>query len=699
MAKQPSEILERMKDAFESLKERLLPFFAKLLGQLKTINFSNIGVKLNSFLTGSQKHLDSDLEAGEAEYLSDGESDGPTQISVRSSTHSDPVPAVPQVLAEPGFQQAKLAPLGSPPDSSVSSDPDSVHENDQAVAPASEPTAFIDRSALNEAQPVSQINPDINPDINNEELRDNSSTAILTLPHKEIESTVMVDREQIYEDIELNTEEADAAQRPEYTEPSSQHEPQEQGDTGSRKIKMCTLFASIWSYDGVLVGMNPSALTHALKEFQADGASVAAMFQGTYEKNSAISYSIHWEVIGEAEDNQEAIVAQLGMAVRSALTLRQNLMQWNLGRSQKGLSPLVAVLGADFGEGFLCEIVQEEMQTIQNVYLGDPAQRARALSQLSMSLGTDLLISESLWSYVSKQFIGERLAQAQLTAQGVRTAVFKVQGYWNEQGQKIFVSGIESSMQDIPAIARQIDAPKIEVTSQDRTWTVNNGNQIIGPILPKDIAKLLYTQDLDFDCECWSADGNRVTIAKSGMFGVAEDPEARFWIFDGETIHGPLTEGFVRTGVSRKIFKKEASVCESNTLSGWKLIKVWLTPVQAAVNIAVSALLKETVNVHDLPTPPEYAVPPLDPPEPSIVLADVELAESQTVSKTDPNADPKADHKAEMNEFAFAGFADVAPPTFEFARDESPQEAPQEKKDIEDVESKTIDVDGVDDAA
>jgi hypothetical protein len=59
-------------------------------------------------------------------------------------------------------------------------------------------------------------------------------------------------------------------------------------------------------------------------------------------------------------------------------------------------------------------------------------------------------------------------------------------------------------------------------------------------------------------------------IEKSGMFGDGKELDAQYWVFDGETIHGPLTEEFLKAGTGKTAFPRDSFVCEKSTVHGWK---------------------------------------------------------------------------------------------------------------------------------
>jgi hypothetical protein len=235
-------------------------------------------------------------------------------------------------------------------------------------------------------------------------------------------------------------------------------------------------------------------------------------------------------------------------------------------RKAEGYAPFMIVMGADLGPAIVGPVGPESIH--EQTVVGEVIARSRALSQIAVSLRTDILVSEELWSKVSQKYIGERLAEAHLTAFENVTVCYRLHGYFGEHGQQVWVKGPKQTLD--PASCH-IDAPRVEKNAESKLWRVNNGSQILGPLTAKEVARALYALDLDFDCECWEeGQGDRVTIEQSRMFGTEVEPDARFWVFDGDTVHGPLTEGFLKTGMGRHVFPRDAYVCENSTVFGWK---------------------------------------------------------------------------------------------------------------------------------
>ena len=111
-----------------------------------------------------------------------------------------------------------------------------------------------------------------------------------------------------------------------------------------------------------------------------------------------------------------------------------------------------------------------------------------------------------------------------------------------------------------------------------RCWTVNNGSQIVGPFAAGEIAARLHAQEMDFDSECWfEGSGESSRIADAGIFSGSGDKDAALWVFDGSTVHGPLSPGFLMTALERGAIVAEHSfICTGSTINGWTPLDRWL---------------------------------------------------------------------------------------------------------------------------
>ncbi|MFL5814054.1 MAG: hypothetical protein ACJ763_10800 [Bdellovibrionia bacterium] len=391
-----------------------------------------------------------------------------------------------------------------------------------------------------------------------------------------------------------------------------------------RSYKVTSIHVAIWPYDRVLERLNPDHAFEALNEFHGIGVSWAERNQVIYERSSGASFYLHWTDESKAAD-----------ALRITLELRQEFMEWNDVRKAQGYLPFMVVMGADLGLA-LWAVIGPDGHRKESI-VGEVTARSRALSQISLAVGTNLLASDTLWSSVSGQFLGEKVASATLTAFKNLTTCYKIQGYYDEQGKEVWMRGSDHYMDPESCHA---DAPRIEKNEPTKLWHVNNGSQILGPLCAKDVGRALYSLDLDFDCECWEAGGaNRVSIERSGMFGGVADEHARFWVFDGDVLHGPLTEEFLKTGMGKKVFPRDSYVCEKSTINGWKPLmelRASIFAVEAAPASVVTPVFEAPVAV-EAPVLGEVPVAEVTSNEPVLVNMPVFTA-AEEVEEEEPTA-------------------------------------------------------------
>jgi class 3 adenylate cyclase len=293
-----------------------------------------------------------------------------------------------------------------------------------------------------------------------------------------------------------------------------------------------------------------------LNDFFEIASSIVKNSQAVMERASGGSFVVSWE------DPMQAI--------RCALGLRQEYFRQSESQKLEGLAPVSVVMGMDWGMGLVACVGPEGGRV--KTTLGDVLANARSLAHLAPTVETDLLASQSFWDQIAPGFVGEQAAEAHLTSSSGLTSCYRVKGYRDSEGKSVLMH-IPSQF---PPLAGS--EPKLQgLTPQPSRWMVNNGTQIVGPFSAKEVAARLYSMDLDFDCECWSEGaGVRKTIAQNGVFGQPGDADANLWIYDGETMHGPMSEGFLRTAMQHGAFQKDALICAATTVAGWRNISDYL---------------------------------------------------------------------------------------------------------------------------
>ena len=208
---------------------------------------------------------------------------------------------------------------------------------------------------------------------------------------------------------------------------------------------------------------------------------------------------------------------------------------------------------------------------------GEVLSCAKALNHLTVSMRVDLLLSQDVWQATEGKFAGDLLGEVKLTYNTGLKSIFSLSGYRDQEGQLVTVEASNDPVQFAAHEAREGVSPEAFIPEKKALrWLINNGSQIVGPLGEKEIATRLFAQELDFDCECWEeGTGKSAQIRTAGIFSGSEDPQAHLWMYDGETIHGPITPGFIKTAVGHGAIRDHVFVCEGSTVNGWQSLEQW----------------------------------------------------------------------------------------------------------------------------
>jgi class 3 adenylate cyclase len=340
-------------------------------------------------------------------------------------------------------------------------------------------------------------------------------------------------------------------------------------DTQTQKVGVTVLFGSLRQLQEILDYPDPSDSIEALNDFFSFASSLVKLYGGAFEKVSGSSFIGVWG-IGNADGTET------WCAIRCGLELRKSLTGLNSARKVDGQKHISIGMGVHSGLALVGRIgpVKSPRYTI----VGDVIVCAKYLARLSDSRQTDLLVSQEVWSHSEGKFLGEQLGEAKLTQLTGMMGYFSISGYRNEKGEEVRA---EISPEGIVVPAQNVSDAVTHVLIVDekkvRRWTIDNGSQMVGPLTEQEIASRLFTQEIDFDCECWSEGaGNSSQIKKAGIFSGSEDPQADIWLYDGKTIHGPVSFSFIKTAQDHGAIEESTFVCEQSTIQGWVSFAEWV---------------------------------------------------------------------------------------------------------------------------
>jgi class 3 adenylate cyclase len=325
-----------------------------------------------------------------------------------------------------------------------------------------------------------------------------------------------------------------------------------------RKREYQVLHGSIRQFNSIVEStQDPMELTNQLNHYFSTVQARINARGGKFERYAGSSFIAYWE------DPTHALLG--------GLELRKDFQSLNESFRVDGHKSFM--FGMGFSSGMVLTARIGPAGEAKLSILGEVVACARALDQLSAVVGQDILVSGELWKKVQTRFFGELLGEAKLTNDTGLMEYHSLGGYWDSQGRPVQVTSPYSNA-SIP----QPETTRVQVIVPARRasrWLINNGSQIIGPFAPEEIAARLFAQELDFDCECWQeGTGSSAQLRNSGIFGSApsNDPLANCWVFDGETIHGPVSPGFLRTSLQRGLLPSESYLCQESTIHGWKRI-------------------------------------------------------------------------------------------------------------------------------
>ncbi len=341
-----------------------------------------------------------------------------------------------------------------------------------------------------------------------------------------------------------------------------------------RDQAVIALHGSLRGFNQMLEALGPEEAAQALNEFLEFAAARVRERGAEFERYGGVSFIAYWS--GKLETPAE-IEAEASRSLECVQALVRDLENLNESRKLDGKKALSFGMGLHMGRALLARIGPRD--SIMPSAVGEALARARALDRIGFREGHRLLISHSILKSMPKSIEGKLMGETKLTEDSGLTAYYTVEGDLRGESQtgRFAQSGRITSGET-----------RIHITAPEAVslrWSVNNGSQIVGPFTALEIAGMLFSQELDFDSECWSEESGKAgKISSSSIFtGSTSNPdpnnpnaviaEAKHWVFDGKMVHGPLTEGFIRTAYSRGALEPGAWVCSGSTIQGWVPLK------------------------------------------------------------------------------------------------------------------------------
>lgn len=341
-------------------------------------------------------------------------------------------------------------------------------------------------------------------------------------------------------------------------------------DVGPERGPRVVMFGALRMLGRLIDEMPEPHLVDAVNDVMTLACSRVREFGGAFEFHSGTSFN--------------AIFLDGNSAIQCALELRRDLVQLNDSRKVDGLKEVTYGFGIH-ADSTVTAVVGPAGRRRESL-LGEAHACARALENLAAVSGVDFLVTHALWDSIESKFMAKNLGEAKLTPGAGLMEYYWVEGYIDaESGSKVRVISpyADATLLDSDASKPSAIAPAV------RRWLVNNGSQMVGPLDAKAIASQLFTQELDFDCECWTeGTGESALLGQAAIFSDASGDEgATHWAFDGKILHGPMNPGFLLTALTRGAIPVPNSyVCAGSTVNGWVAAETWRMNYVAALEKA-----------------------------------------------------------------------------------------------------------------
>jgi class 3 adenylate cyclase len=336
--------------------------------------------------------------------------------------------------------------------------------------------------------------------------------------------------------------------------------------SGPRKLTVIALHGSLWGFNQILEASSAEETTDILNDYFTTMALRIRECDGNFERYPGVSFAATWEMD----------VVGMARALQCALHLRRDFAQWNESRKLDGKPTLSHGMGMHIGPALEARIGPASEMRVG--VIGEALACARALDRLGLASGTELVISREVLKAADGSFAGSLLGEARLSAETGLTTYYAVEP--DQSTAKILAFRKPGSPERLTGGETRLHIVTPE--TEPPRWQVNNGTQMVGPFTAKELAARLFSQELDFDCECWSEEkGRQAQISSANIFSGSNDEGAHLWVYDGQTVHGPVSEGFLRTAITRGAISEKSFVCEGSTIKGWRTVIDYLSPLKS----------------------------------------------------------------------------------------------------------------------
>ena len=205
---------------------------------------------------------------------------------------------------------------------------------------------------------------------------------------------------------------------------------------GGERKDATVFFSDIRGFTSLSESLSPEEVVEMLNEYLTRMVAIIRNHGGVVDKYVGDAIMAIWGVpLTNESDTRNAI--------RACLAMRQELAVLNSLRLSRNQPILKIGMGLNRGPLIAGNIGSDEK--MEYTVIGDAVNLASRIESLTKEYGTDFLISKNVYQEIKSDFILEAVDSAQVKGKTELVAVYKVQGYFDENRQPVIVQTPYSS--------------------------------------------------------------------------------------------------------------------------------------------------------------------------------------------------------------------------------------------------------------
>jgi adenylate cyclase len=205
---------------------------------------------------------------------------------------------------------------------------------------------------------------------------------------------------------------------------------------GGERKEATVFFSDVRGFTAMSESMEPEQVVEMLNEYMTRMVSIIRKNHGIVDKYVGDAIMALWGVpIGGGDD--------IYNAVRTCLTMREDLSKLNELRISRGQSPLRIGMGLNMGPVIAGNI--GSVEKMEYTVIGDTVNLASRMESMTKEYGTDFLIPKSIYDRVKDRFVFEKCKSARVKGKSTEIEIYKVRGYVDEAGREVIIETPYSS--------------------------------------------------------------------------------------------------------------------------------------------------------------------------------------------------------------------------------------------------------------